>query len=308
LAAIDLAVLRASAAVCDGRLGGDTPGATAVRFEPGGPAVAGEYAFDIATLSGSRQSGAATLVLDVLLLPLATQGRGPSTLTLTGGTHLPSSPHYHYLADVTLPLLERIGVRCTVELGKWGWQSGGGGLIEARIEPVPTGASLQALDLAERGTLRSVWGLSAASNLPRHIIRRQRERLEARLWSRHQRAEVLEIDAPSGGVGTVAFLVAEYEGVAAGFTAFGRLRYPAESVADDAFDAFDAHRTSRRALDPYLADQVLLPLALAPGSSRLSVAQVTPTLLSTAAWLGRHVDRAVRVIGSPGEPGLVTVD
>jgi len=301
-----LAAVRALARLCGGRTEGAEPGSQELVFEPGPDIAAGELGIDVSDLGGQPSAGSICLILQTMLLPLALRGARPSQVTLIGGTHVRWSPCYHYLADVYLPLLARIGINCRLELGAWGWYPEGGGELTAHIEPAPEGA-LQGFELTRRGALVEVWGLSAASNLPMHIIERQASQLQGRLRSRHIKAEIDQMDAPSPGRGTVAFLLAQYEEVAAGFTGYGRLRYPAERVADDAFEEFDAYRRSGAPVDPHLADQILLPLALAQGGSLYQTSSITRHLLSVAWLVQQFLPRQIEVRGEVGRPGDVLI-
>jgi RNA 3'-terminal phosphate cyclase (ATP) len=302
-----LTAVRAVAATCAAAVEGDTVESREFTFAPQSPVQAGRYDVNVADAAMGGSAGAVTLLLQTLLVPLSLAA-GPSTLRLTGGTHVRWSPPYPYITDVYMPLLERMGYRATLELGDWGWYPRGGGQITARIAPVAGGAAaLRGLDLAERGRLLGVSGISAASNLPEHVISRQRDHAVARLRARHIKAGIETVDAPSPGPGTILFLRAEYEHLTAGFSGYGRLRYPAEKVAEDAVREFEAHLTARAALDPHLADQVLLPLALVPGASRYSTSEVTRHLL-TVIWVVRHFyEREIRVEGEEGAPGTVHI-
>lgn len=216
------------------------------------------------------------------------------------------SPCYQYLTEVFLPVLERIGIRCVAELGAWGWYPEGQGTLHARILPAAP-STLRGMELVSRGALMGVWGLSAASNLPAHIIERQRAQLEARLRSRHIKPDMHSLNAPAVGKGTLVFVAAQYEEITAGFTAYGRLRYPAERVADDAFEAFDAYRRTKAALDPHLADQIILPLSLAKGDSYIATSRIT-THTETVAWLTqRFTERKIEVRGVLGTPGEIVI-
>jgi len=303
LAAQHLAAVRAMAAICQARVAGDALGSRTLAFEPSQGAAPGEYVFDVGAVASGGSAGSVALILQALLLPLALSG-GTSRLKLVGGTHVRWSPAYHYLAAVYLPLMEQIGLRATLELGDWGWFPRGGGQLYAQIEGVE---HLRGVNVQDRGPLRGVWGLSAVSNLPDHIAIRQRDRALARLRARHIRGEIDTIAAPSPGPGTMLFVVAQYEHVAAGFTGYGRLRYPAERVADDALDEFEQHLTSKMALDPFLADQALLPLALAEGPSAYTTSRITRHL-TTASWvISQFLERDIRVEGQEGEPGTVRI-
>ena len=300
-----LAAVRAMASVCEARIQGDALGSSQLIFEPCTGPKAGEYQFDIPAIAESGSAGSVTLLFQALFLPLALTGAS-SRLLLGGGTHVTWSPPYHYLTQVYLPTLEPMGLSAHLELLQWGWYPQGGGKVLAQIKGLGQEA-LQPLELCERGKLLEVYGISAISNLPEHIALRQRDRALQRLRARHIKAEIEIVHAPSPGQGTVLFLVARYERALAGFTGYGRIRYPAERVADDATEAFEAHHVSKAALDPHLADQVLLPLALAPGPSHYTTSQITRHLL-TNCWVIQHfLEREIHIEGREGAPGRVSI-
>jgi RNA 3'-terminal phosphate cyclase (ATP) len=86
--------------------------------------------------------------------------------------------------------------------------------------------------------------------------------------------------APGAGI----FLTAEYENSIAGFSALGRVGLPAEKVAEMACEELlDFHKTGAP-VDVHLADQLLLPAALASETSQYRVAEIS-THLTTNAWV-----------------------
>ncbi|NBO93077.1 MAG: RNA 3'-phosphate cyclase, partial [Planctomycetia bacterium] len=78
-------------------------GSSDLEFEPG-PVSAGTYRFDIGT------AGATGLVLHTIYLPLALRGKAASEVTITGGTHVRTSPTYPFLEGTWQPLLARAGL------------------------------------------------------------------------------------------------------------------------------------------------------------------------------------------------------
>jgi RNA 3'-terminal phosphate cyclase len=60
-------------------------------------------------------------------------------------------------------------------------------------------------------------------------------------------------------------------------------------------------------MDPHLADQLLLPLALAPGISRLQAPRISGHLLTNAWVIGRFVPAVIDIGGTPDRPGLITI-
>ncbi|MDY7041435.1 MAG: RNA 3'-terminal phosphate cyclase, partial [Chloroflexota bacterium] len=307
LQAQHLTGVRAAARICDAALEGAKLGSRELTFVPRTAPQAGTYTFDVAEARKGGSAGAASLVFQTVLLPLALAD-GQSRLTIRGGTHVEWSPPFDYLKRVYLPTLARMGVRAKVHLKKWGWYPVGGGEMTAVIEGsgVSEGGSpfLQGLNLVERGQLLRVRGLSATSNLPRHIAQRQQRQVLQVLRENavNPRVEVMD-KAPSKGQGTVVFLWAEFEKVVAGFTSYGRLGKRAEQVAEEACQAFLTYYDGGAALDPHLADQVILPLALARGESAFTTGQITEHLLTNVWVVEQFLGPRFKIEGTRGEAG-----
>jgi RNA 3'-terminal phosphate cyclase (ATP) len=250
-------------------------------------------------------AGATSLVAQTLLLPLSS-APGPSRLIVRGGTHVAWSPPFHYLKHVYLPTLARMGLEVEAEIEKWGWYPIGGGEMRAAIRGREE-SDLAALNLTERGELKRLWGVSAASNLPTHIVQRQKKRAEGYLPKRGFEPQIEMVDAPSPGKGTILFLAAEYENAVVGFSSLGKRGKPAERVAEDACREFMAYHQSGACLDKYLADQLILPLALASGPSAFTTCEITQHLLTNIWVVEQFLDVAFKIEGEVGQRGMVTV-
>ena len=312
LRAQHLAAVRAVATVCGATVEGAESGSQVLVFEPTMPPQSGHYRWEIGT------AGAVSLVFQAVLWPLAL-ANGPSTITLVGGTHVEWSPPLDYVQRVYLPALRNVALVAasesplvTLSIDLWGWYPRGGGVVEAAIAG---SARLHGLQWTQRGSLRSVSVLSAASNLPEHVRQRQASRADFLLRKRGIRAQIQTSAPPSPGQGTVVFVLAEYQHALAGFTGYGRLRKPAEKVAEEACQAFVRYHERAQPVDEHLADQLLLPVALAHGrpdadggETQYAVESVTEHLL-TQAWAIQEFLPAVRIQidGDKGGTGLVTV-
>lgn len=305
LAAQHLTGVLAAASVCSAELSGAQLGSQALTFIPRSPGQAGTYRFDVAEARRGGSAGATSLVFQTLVLPLAA-AMGLSRVTIKGGTHVAWSPPYHYLEQVYLPTLARLGVRASVQIERWGWFPIGGGMITAAVHGAGE-LSLAPLDLTQRGRLVRIHGISALSNLPQHIGKRQKRQAEGVLRGRGFAPEIRIVHAPARGQGTAVFLVAEYERAVAGFTALGARGKPAEKVAEEACRDFLAYHESGAALDMHLADQLVLPLALATGRSAFTTCRITQHLL-TNIWVAEHfLPAEFAVEGKEGQVGTVTV-
>jgi RNA 3'-terminal phosphate cyclase (ATP) len=268
-----LTAVRALAAVSDAAVEGAELHSARIRFVPR-DVRGGAYRFDVGT------AGAVSLILQALLLPLAT-AREPSRVALVGGTHVPWSPPFHYVSDVFLPAVAAMGVRAEARLRQWGWYPRGGGEVEIVITPTPR-VGLRAFVAETPDARGAIRGLSAVAHLPRSIAERQRTRAVARLVAAGVAADIaVEADVPSYGPGTLVFLQGPGH---AGFSALGRRGLPAEAVADVAVDGLLAHLASGAAIDEHLADQLVPFCALVGSESRLTCA-VASRHLTTVAWV-----------------------
>ncbi len=111
----------------------------------------------------------------------------------------------------------------------------------------------------------------------------------------------------SAGPGAAIFLFAEYEGIAAGFAAYGRKGLPSDKVAQAACDELLAHHRTGAPVDPHLADQLVLPAALAQGTSIIVTSAVTGHLLTNLSVVQAFLPVEVEVEGKKGAPGRVTI-
>jgi RNA 3'-terminal phosphate cyclase (ATP) len=299
--------VRAAAKICDAEVQGARLKSQALTFVPQSAPKAGNYTFDVAQAAKGGSAGSVSLILQTVLLPLALT-EGTSQLTIRGGTHVAWSPPFDFIKRVYLPTLSRMGIGARVNIRKWGWYPIGGGEIKATVEgkgrdTLPTG-----LDLGQRGARLRVRGLSASSNLPKHIRTRQERAALQALRSSGLNARIDLIDAPSKGQGTVVFLWAEFENSVAGFTSLGERGKPAERVAQEAAREMVDFAHSDSGLDHYLADQLVLPMALAGDRSHFRTTRVTQHLLTNAWVVNRFFPGCVNVEGEEGQPGRCRVE
>lgn len=292
-----LAAVRATAMACGARVGGAFDGSPDVRFEPG-PPTPGEFRFETAT------AGSVTLVLQAVLGPLATAGR-TSHVEVTGGTHVPASPSFHYLASHWAPVVERLGLVVRLSLPRAGFYPPGGGEVRAEVGSWerPAGLSLE-----ERGALVAIRGTSGASKLKGDVARRQRDAAQGLLWEQRRIEASWEVlDLPAISPGSFLLLEAIFEKSRAAFGLLGERGLRAEVLGDRAARRLLKFLDGEGAVDPHLADQMAVPLALARGGGRVTTSEVTRHLETVAAVVSLFGVPA-RTWGRRGGPGGLEVD
>jgi RNA 3'-terminal phosphate cyclase (ATP) len=275
---------------------GASLGSSDLVFEPG-EVRAGAYRFDIGT------AGAIGLVLHTLYLPLALRGRTSSELTLIGGTHVSTSPCFHFLDKTWRRYLELCGLRVSLRMNRPGFYPRGGGVVEAFIQPC---AKLHGVRLRARQSVKAS-GFSAVAGLDVSIARRQARRAAFRLQQRGLKVHLRE-ETWQGGPGSVLAVELDTSPVPTLFFALGARGKPAERVAVEAVEQVLAYLDAGDALvDAHSADQIVLPLALAEGPSEYRIAEVTRHLTTNIAVIRRFLERDLVCEGAEGEPGAMHI-
>jgi RNA 3'-terminal phosphate cyclase (ATP) len=215
-------------------------------------------------------------------------------VSITGGTHNPFSPCFHYLQEQWLPLMGQVGLRINLKLDRLGFYPIGGGKIRATISP----ASPVAFQLTDRGKLKTFHGVSFVANLDREIAERQKRRALRTLGKREGiKANQIQIEtfkAPSAG--TAIYLTAEYEsGARACYFGLGERQKRAEEVGEEAASPMSQFLESAATVDQFAADQLMLPLVLAAGPSEFVTSCSTGHQRTNADIISRFVDAHIEI-------------
>jgi RNA 3'-terminal phosphate cyclase (ATP) len=272
-----LACVQAAMAVCNGRADGAELGSQTLQFTPGA-VRAGDYRFQIAT------AGSCLLVLQTVL-PALMLADGPSKVELAGGTHNPMAPPFDFLEGAFAPLVRRLGVGLELQLKRRGFFPAGGGEIVACIAPAQQ--PMAPVDILARGPLRNGWAEALVPGLARNIAHRELETLGQRMGWTFDAGQLRQpATRQNEGPGNALMATLEYESVTEVFCQLGERSLSAEQVAKRLAEEIRAYQRSAGALGPHLADQWMLPLALAVWRSgqaaRYTCTEVTPHTATNA--------------------------
>jgi RNA 3'-terminal phosphate cyclase (ATP) len=293
-----LAAVDAIAKITQAEVEGDELNSSVVRLTPN-KVAASDYSFDIPT------AGALSLVLQTILLPLSF-AKSKSYITLTGGTHVPWSPIWHYVQACWLPLMSSLGFRGEIQLENGGFYPRGGGRARAVILP---SESLKPLVCLERGDLMKIEGWSGVANLDLSIAKRQKHQALRRLYDVCRNSKIQTVQIPSIGKGTFILLKAVFaNGFCACYSALGEPGKRAEKVADEAVDQLLTFLRSEGCIDHYMADQILLPLSVIPGKSIYPTNRISQHLITNVHVIQKFLPVKINITGSLNEPGTVEVE
>ena len=266
LARQHLTAVNAAATISNAEVSGNALDSQTLSFAPQ-QVIPGDYHFAVGT------AGSCTLVLQTVLPALLTIV-GESRLVLEGGTHNPLAPSFDFLETVFLPILNRMGANISAKLDRPGFYPAGGGKMRVTIA---SSGMLKPLELLERGAIVSQHATALLSELPAHIGERELKVVKQRLgWpSRHLRVE--DVNNPVGP-GNALTLTIVSEQITELFAGFGERGVRAETVAERVVNEAQAYLDANVPVGAHLADQLLIPLALA-GSGRFRT--IAPTLHTT---------------------------
>ena len=175
---------------------------------------------------------------------------------------------FDYFNQAFLPQFRKMGGRCESELIRHGFYPAGGGRIKLSIAPA---TDPKPLDLLIRGIRVSEKADVLIANLKRGIGERELKTLIRDMGFDPEKGEIRHADSP--GPGNVVAVILEHANVTEIFTGFGKHGVKAEQVAkaavaeaQDYLSALDADGDGV-ATGEYLADQLLLPMAILGGGT-----------------------------------------
>ncbi|MBK5142549.1 RNA 3'-terminal phosphate cyclase [Budviciaceae bacterium BWR-B9] len=277
-----LTAILAAQQICAAQVSGATLNSTELTFIPG-QIKSGDYQFD---LGGA---GSCALVLQTLL-PALWSANGESRVRLSGGTHNPMAPSISFLQQVWLPLMAKMGAKASLALHRYGFYPAGGGEVEVTVYPVK---QWQALHIPQRGKLVDISAQALIADVPYSVAVRELNIVKQQLKA--EQSKLNSIDASSAKCSGNALLVKlQFEHLAELFCAIGTKGKAAAKVALEACDEAQAYLKSTAVVGEYLADQLLLPMAIA-GNGSFTTPAITDHISTNALVINQFFDCCIDI-------------
>ncbi|MDH5664459.1 MAG: RNA 3'-terminal phosphate cyclase [Candidatus Bathyarchaeota archaeon] len=268
--------------LCNAEMKGATLGSRELWFKPDG-IVSGEIRAEIGT------AGSIPMLL-LTILPLCAYAKGAvSVQVVKGGTDVRHAPTINYLKHVFLPILERMGLKASLTVRKYGYYPKGMGEVLLEVQPC---FKLTSIHLKEFGTVEELRGVSVCTFLEdRKVAERQAKAANRYLKDHGYEAKIQVVNDRSNPLqkGSSLVLWAETStGAVFGGDAIGELRKSSEVVGREAAENLFREIEAQATVDVHLADMLVSYIALADGNSVYLTRDVTDHL-DTNMWLAQKI-------------------
>lgn len=289
--------LRLAATLGAARVSGDHLRSDTVEFKPTQWA-AGHHHVQVGT------AGSTALVLQSVL-PALVLAPEPTSLTIEGGTHCIQAPPFEFVQHTLVPWVCAFGPTVAARLVRPGFFPAGGGCIEVDVAPV---SALTPVSLTSRGPIYEVRGRVLGQGMPRRVTSEEAQELSQHLPLDERGARVERL---RGGIGMGNAVWVEAHTTIDNHphqqisSAIGRHGVHAREVAREAVSSHQSWVDSGAPVGPYLADQLLVFMALA-GEGRLVTVPLTLHSQTQLELIPRFLPH-IRFDVAPRDDGLVEV-
>ncbi|TMP38820.1 RNA 3'-terminal phosphate cyclase [Pseudoalteromonas citrea] len=249
----------AAQAVCKAEVDGVELGSSRIRFSPG-EIKAGNFEFAIGT------AGSTALVCQTIL-PVLALAAERSTVLFEGGTHNGMSPSLSFLQQSFFPILALMGVRCKVDVYSLGFYPAGGGKWQITIEPTAAFNPIQIVDSGSHfaNKIESCAIHALLSALPKRIGDTEVATAKKLLDWQQVSSSVQQVSSQGPGNSfQLSIASSTHRSV---FEVIGERGLAAKEVARRAAARVSTFIEAHAAIEEQLADQLLLPIALAGSGS-----------------------------------------
>lgn len=256
---------------------------------------------ELSALEGARSANV-NVVLNALVPVLARTGMY-SRISAEGETYGHRSLSFDFFENVTINVLKRMGIHSFPELEQAGFSRDSKGSAAIEVEP----SVFNGIQWTERGSLKSVQGVVVSSHLPSEIGERGAAQLKRLAQSIGLTADVAVQEVRSDRPGIHITLWAWFEKGCGGAAAMGAKGVRVEAVAQSAFEELYSWLETSSTLDPFVADQILLPAAFAEDGCTFTVSKLTERFVTSSWVIKQFLPIHITIKGSVGASGTVTV-
>ena len=253
-----LACVKAIAEITRGRISGAELNSLELTLDPE-TIHGGDYHFAIGS------AGSVTLIAQTVI-PALLCANVPSHVVIEGGTHTDQSPIFEFFDRVYLPALRKMGADITAKMESIGFYPAGGGKIVLDIQPVKMWNRFECMQAGSlKRSMLIVMGFGISKQIMEDEVTIFKEKLEVKDGFRHESQEV-----KSHGPGNVLYAQMEYENITELFSICGAFNVSRREVGERVAGMVNKYLMLNVPVGRFLADQLLLPMAIGAGGKYLT--------------------------------------
>jgi RNA 3'-terminal phosphate cyclase (ATP) len=272
-------------------------------FRPKRTPRAIQLKLDVGSYQEGRVPGGA-LIIASTLVPILARAGAYSSVTIHGETHANNALSYDAFERITTHAWERAGLCCFPVLTSSGFGFGTRGQVSIDVEP----SAIEALEWDIRGGLVRIGAVITVTEMAKEASERAAAMVRTKLGDGRIEPEIDIVEVHGREPGLSVTFWAEFESGLGSGSAVHQRGMNLAAVVERAWDSFEAWFSSKATVDPFCADQILLPAILAEGKSSFTTPCITRRLTTMVWVIKQFMPIRLTVLGREGEPGSVTVD
>ncbi|MCB0825262.1 MAG: hypothetical protein KDC26_03665 [Armatimonadetes bacterium] len=302
LNAEDLGLLLALRNACLAEVEGDEIGSHDLTFIPKRQGRSFDLEVDLSKMDGGKVPGA-TCVIAEALVPLMARAGALSRLTIFGETHSNNTLSFDTFENSTCVGHAAQGIGIFPALVTTGFGFGSRGKTVIEYEP----SEVIPFDWIERGEMKECGITITATDAPQPIVAEVERIATAQMTNLGWEPEVhvQEVRGREPGL-SLTFWAKCATGMGSASGCMNRGGKP-QAYVDAIWGEFLDWWSSDTAVDPFLADQLLVPAVLADGKTHFSTQRITRRLVTMAWIIKQFIPIQVTIKGREGTKGSVTI-
>lgn len=249
-------------------------------------------------------AGSITLLLQALL-PVLIFSKKEVKLHVKGGTDVAWSPTINYMKFVFLPMLRKMGVNVELEILNHGFYPKGGGEVKVTTYPVK---KIKPITILHRGNILGIHVEAVVSRFPKDNAERMAKAtlgiFDYSLPNKKVSIGLKAVNSESYGSSLLCY--ANCENSILGVDMLGDAGTKPEMLGIRIAEELVALLKKESAIDKFMADQLLIYMALADGRSTINVEKITEHCLTNVHVIEKilpvsfQVDEGKRIISVDG--------
>lgn len=260
-----LACVKATTEITSGNVSGAELNSQELTFEPGA-IRGGDYRFTVGS------AGSVTLIAQTVI-PVLLNADKPSKVEIEGGTHVDQAPIFEFFDQVYLPALRRMGAEVTAKMDRVGFYPAGGGKIVLEIQPIKAWNRFECIQTGNlKRSLLTVTGHGVDEQIMDEELTICKRKVDGKTALRCMKQTV-----ESPGPGNVLYAQMEYENITELFSVCGAFNVSRREVGERVAGMLNKYLELNVPVGRFLADQLLLPMAIGAGGKFLTHAPTKHT-------------------------------